>query len=816
LFFAVNVIYACFGTLFLGARDPLHFGKFSASLLNLYSVTTLEWVDLLQTNLWGCIEYNTGDYDLIGPNELNNNSVYLWDTKVLDGPGWTNSTGESVYAPAGCVNDWGGAGQLLVVFYFFSFVIITVFVLFTMFMGAIAISMAAATEELEKKAALANQSNEQDWSLLHDMTPDVTETMCSKHLLNVDTVVGFNRAKGVSYHDQLKSICSSDGGLVYLSFFDLKHKEMMEAHAVMTQRLIWTFRYLLELESASGIKEALAADRARVAEGGVHCDLAHAQSFSKGVDGGDGVGDFDSLRALQSTKDRNRRASWRTNVLQRIDSGAFPDSDQNKPGMGSLTKDPSPPSVTRRCSDLLLRVFAKVSYFCYKMTQHTVFNLVIIVTIFAVTVEYVSKAQEGTPTLQKFLDESDGNTSVLRISQLVFLVEFIVKLLANGLQPWGYFRSYWNVFDFAILIVGFTRQPGLLVARMLRLFRVMEILGGRARRNFAAFLSSILSFRVIGTLWMIVIFLYAVAGSHVFGGNDPFRFKDAGTAAMTLFWASTMDGLPELMFTNAYGCDSSFSNYGDAIDASECTAPEAQPQLTAFYFATFAIFSHAVLLSVFLGVITISLTKTIDKSKEKDEQRATIKYFKRLFPGNKATIDKLFATFKDLDMVSGALVRTLLLATYHLLPLQDGDGSITPSELCFRFNQVTGAELGETTITRINEWVEQLESAAQADGEISLPEFLEYMIYILIDHDEFNVRVNVQETNDAIQDLEAGEEEAVGGGAEGAQGQPMTTSFDGVADSFENASSVPFSPEGGAIADATAQVRSFLLMKPSH
>jgi hypothetical protein len=61
--------------------------------------------------------------------------------------------------------------------------------------------------------------------------------------------------------------------------------------------------------------------------------------------------------------------------------------------------------------------------------------------------------------------------------------------------------------------------------------------------------------------------------------------------------------------------------------------------------------SSAVLLSVFLGVITISLTKTIDKSKFKDEQRNTIRYFKRLFPGNKATVEKLFATFQDLDMV---------------------------------------------------------------------------------------------------------------------------------------------------------------------
>jgi hypothetical protein len=103
LFFAVNVIYACFGTLLLGQRDPLHFGQFSASMLNLYSVTTLEWVDLLQANLWGCSVYNTGDYLLIEiPNSLTNSSKYQWDTRVLNGPGeWAPSvdSADSVLDP---------------------------------------------------------------------------------------------------------------------------------------------------------------------------------------------------------------------------------------------------------------------------------------------------------------------------------------------------------------------------------------------------------------------------------------------------------------------------------------------------------------------------------------------------------------------------------------------------------------------------------------------------------------------------------------------------------------------------------------------
>jgi hypothetical protein len=43
LFFCVVAIFACVGTMFLGTRDPIHFGTLSLSFLNLYSATTLEW-----------------------------------------------------------------------------------------------------------------------------------------------------------------------------------------------------------------------------------------------------------------------------------------------------------------------------------------------------------------------------------------------------------------------------------------------------------------------------------------------------------------------------------------------------------------------------------------------------------------------------------------------------------------------------------------------------------------------------------------------------------------------------------------------------
>jgi hypothetical protein len=64
------------------------------------------------------------------------------------------------------------------------------------------------------------------------------------------------------------------------------------------------------------------------------------------------------------------------------------------------------------------------------------------------------------------------------------------------------------------------------------------------------------------------------------------------------------------------------------------------------YFVSFAILSNAVLLSVFLGIITIRLEKTIVQTKFKTGQAKTIRYFKRLFPGNNFKLDQLFLSFQ--------------------------------------------------------------------------------------------------------------------------------------------------------------------------
>lgn len=59
----------------------------------------------------------------------------------------------------------------------------------------------------------------------------------------------------------------------------------------------------------------------------------------------------------------------------------------------------------------------------------------------------------------------------------IFVIEIVVKLIAEGRWPWRFFRDGWNVFDFLIVVVGFMPFAGSAVTalRLVRLLRVLKL-----------------------------------------------------------------------------------------------------------------------------------------------------------------------------------------------------------------------------------------------------------------------------------------------------------------------------------------------------
>lgn len=166
----------------------------------------------------------------------------------------------------------------------------------------------------------------------------------------------------------------------------------------------------------------------------------------------------------------------------------------------------------------------------------------------------------------------------------VFLIEIGTRLLAYRL---GFFRSGWNVFDFAV--VGVALIPGAgpwAVLRSLRVLRVLRLLTAipSLRKVVAAFLHAIPGLG--GVMLLMGIFLYtsAVLATNLFGTQYPEWFGSLGGSLFSLFQILTLEGWADMART---------------IMQTHAWAP--------FFFIPFIIIATFTVLNLFIGIIVSTM-----------------------------------------------------------------------------------------------------------------------------------------------------------------------------------------------------------------
>ena len=124
---------------------------------------------------------------------------------------------------------------------------------------------------------------------------------------------------------------------------------------------------------------------------------------------------------------------------------------------------------------------------------------------------------------------------------VIFLLEITAKLLAFRGMFW---RSGWNVFDFAVVAVALVPGAGpWAVIRSLRVLRVLRLLTmiPSLRKVVAAFLHAIPGLG--GVLAVMAIFFYtaSVLATNLFGGDFPQWFGTIGRSLFSLFQIMTLE-----------------------------------------------------------------------------------------------------------------------------------------------------------------------------------------------------------------------------------------------------------------------------------
>jgi voltage-gated sodium channel len=128
----------------------------------------------------------------------------------------------------------------------------------------------------------------------------------------------------------------------------------------------------------------------------------------------------------------------------------------------------------------------------------------------------------------------------------IFVVELLVKLAAHGTR---FFRSGWNVFDLTVIGIALLPATGSLsVLRALRILRILRVVSAVPRLRFMVetLARSMPGLGSILLLLGIFIYVFAVMGTKLYGGDFPQWFGSLWLAIFSLFQIMTLEGWADI------------------------------------------------------------------------------------------------------------------------------------------------------------------------------------------------------------------------------------------------------------------------------
>ena len=165
----------------------------------------------------------------------------------------------------------------------------------------------------------------------------------------------------------------------------------------------------------------------------------------------------------------------------------------------------------------------KFMKFCYDMSENQKFEVVITIIIL---LNMVQMAMEHDNAKEQF-------TNAMFITNYVFTVIYTLEAMLKiiGTRKFYFYKS-WNIFDFVIVVFAWLGiamdsvipnsviDPSILrsfrVFRVARILRIIQMAKG-IRRLLYTLICSLPALINIGTLLLLIIYIYAVVGVAMFG-----------------------------------------------------------------------------------------------------------------------------------------------------------------------------------------------------------------------------------------------------------------------------------------------------------
>lgn len=236
---------------------------------------------------------------------------------------------------------------------------------------------------------------------------------------------------------------------------------------------------------------------------------------------------------------------------------------------------------------------------CHRLAEARWFQVTILAVIIAnavvIGLETYPAVREDWSGLLRFVDVA---------FLVIFTVEITIRLLAHGTRPWTFFRGGWNVFDFLIVVLALLPVIGanVTLVRLVRVLRVVRLVEAieDLRVIVLGLARSIAALAGVAVFVVLVMYVYAVVGTALFGDELPDEWGTAGVAMMTCFRILTLDNWDDLYFP----------------------ALEVTPWATV-YFVSFIIVATLVVLNIVIAVVVSSVESTRQSELAREARRVT-------------------------------------------------------------------------------------------------------------------------------------------------------------------------------------------------
>ena len=257
---------------------------------------------------------------------------------------------------------------------------------------------------------------------------------------------------------------------------------------------------------------------------------------------------------------------------------------------------------------------------CKSIVNSKIFQRLILVTILLAGVVV------GVQTYKAFAREHAIVLNTLDSLILgIFVIEAVIKILAEGNRPQNYFRNPWNIFDFIIVVacllgpvinLGADFLPVLRLARILRVLRLVSAIP-KLQLLVSCLLRSLPSMFYVSILLFLLFYIYGTMAVFLFAENDPIHFRNLQTSILSLFRVVTLEDWTDVMYINMYGSE----NYGySSNDLAKWTPiSSSSPLGGALFFVSFVLIGTMIVLNLVIGVIMNSMDESNAEMKIKQE-----------------------------------------------------------------------------------------------------------------------------------------------------------------------------------------------------